>query len=502
MGGNLALASTPQPASTTHRKPFYWKLKPGDDCGPYEIAGVLGRGGYGTVYRALHLETGEPVALKVVLHRFTEDKRAGIRLLREADALRRVNHCNVVGYRDAELFPDGEGAWLAMELVQGRTLGQLLRSDGRLPLRAALTIGAQLCDGLTQIHQVPLVHRDIKPDNIMLTDRGTVKIIDLGIVRTRKGSGTTRQVGSGYYTAPDYLRLSPTQLEAALDPRWDIFSAGVVLWEALAGHHPLRPHGHDISLGGILARYIQDGRLPLLSVSGLPTEVRDVVAKAVTLDANDRWQSAGEFGAAIQRCLRQCTPEPRLTRPPSSAPYEQTASPQLPADEAVTRPLDTEQLAQIQHSLGSAATTPLAVNNLITAATTPISAGTDNLGVSNATAPLLSRTNPLEPPQPAAPQYTAPLDVQRALVEAYEAATAHLANEQKPRQARLGDERLRQAQQERLENQTRIVSQTEPSLPPSQMQPSQHRYEIALTVLITTGSIAILIILLKLLGVI
>ncbi len=212
-------------------------LKPGSTIGGYEIVGTAGEGGMGKVYRARHIQLGRTVALKVLSHTYASDPQFIERFRREAKALATLSHPNIVGVYDFGV--EAGLPYLAMEFVEGVSLRKLL-SERRLPPEEAFQIVPQLCDALEFAHAAGIVHRDVKPENILIDRTGTVKIADFGLAKMvdsgSSGSLTMTNVSMG---TPHYM--APEQFEnfRGVDHRADIYSMGVVFYEMLTGELPM-----------------------------------------------------------------------------------------------------------------------------------------------------------------------------------------------------------------------------------------------------------------------
>src|SRR5581483_8487563 len=215
----------------------------GNQVGPYQIEGVLGAGGMGTVCRARDTRLGRAVALKFLSGPFAKSGEALERFQREAQAISALNHPNVCTIYD--IGEEKGHPFLVMELLEGQTLKQRIAA-GRCSNDELLSIGILISDGLDAAHSLGIVHRDIKPANIFLTSKGIVKILDFGLAKaissatgraapepaaiddqTLTTPGTT--IGTAAYMSPEQVR------GAALDARTDLFSFGVVLYEMAAG---------------------------------------------------------------------------------------------------------------------------------------------------------------------------------------------------------------------------------------------------------------------------
>ena len=199
--------------------------------GRYRVTGELGRGAMGTVYRAVDPLIEREVAIKTLLPTLPPEVMAEVRerFLREAKSAGRMNHPNVV-----TIFDVGEQdgvAYMAMEILQGRSLQQVLREEPRLPFERIADLVAQVADALDYAQQFQIVHRDVKPANVMVNDGWHAKLVDFGVAYVP--SSTMTQTGTAL-GSPRYM--SPEQvLGLPVDPRSDIFSLGVVLYEALTG---------------------------------------------------------------------------------------------------------------------------------------------------------------------------------------------------------------------------------------------------------------------------
>lgn len=199
-------------------------------------AELLGRGGMGEVWRALDRHTGRPVAIKALHRHLVREERPDVlaRFLGEADALHKLDHPNIVKLVTNARDDDGRH-YLIMEYVSGGSLRQLLETRGPLPVRDVVRMSLQLCDALARVHFLDIVHRDVKPDNVLLTADGTPRLTDFGIAHLTDRSQITER-GNVIGTLP---YLSPEACNGeVLDLRTDIWSLGVMLHEMLAGHRP------------------------------------------------------------------------------------------------------------------------------------------------------------------------------------------------------------------------------------------------------------------------
>lgn len=259
----------------------------------YELVGEIGRGAMGVVLQARQRSIGRMVAVKFLLPQFYEDRESLRRFRAEASILARLNHPNVV---QVLTFEDrSESPYLVLEYVAGKSLGKLLQANGPMPAWSALKVMEQVLLGLEQAHQAQVIHRDLKSENILVTEGGVPKIVDFGLAKLTEGRGN--QTDSGVILGtPEYM--SPEQVRGDdLDGRSDLYSAGIILFEMLTGVVPFR----SPAVTQILLDQLETPP-PLLRevVSGLPPELDELVRKALAKDRFSRYRSAEAFRLAIQ----------------------------------------------------------------------------------------------------------------------------------------------------------------------------------------------------------
>ena len=206
----------------------------GTKLGNYEIESLLGRGGMGVVYKARQISLNRPVALKILPPSLSSDSSFVKRFHREAEAVAQLDHPNIVQIID---ISKAKGLhFFSMQYVEGRTLDEVLKEKGCLDADEAVRIITQAAQGIEHAHKNGIIHRDIKPSNIILDDSGSVKVMDFGLARSTEERSKLTQSGTLMGTL-DYM--SPEQCRGdELDGRTDIYSLGVVLYEALSGRTP------------------------------------------------------------------------------------------------------------------------------------------------------------------------------------------------------------------------------------------------------------------------
>jgi eukaryotic-like serine/threonine-protein kinase len=212
-------------------------LAPGDRLGNYVLEGLHAQGGMGAVYLAHHARGPRRAAIKV-MHAHVADPHGRERIFREAGILRALIHPAVATVYELGLLPDGR-PWIAMELIDGETLGERVARRGALPLRAAVEIIVSIADVLAAAHQAGIVHRDVKPDNVMLVASGVpcIKLLDWGFARAR----TSPRLTDLETTPGTPAYMSPEQVQGrTIDERSDVYSLGVVAYELVTGRPPFK----------------------------------------------------------------------------------------------------------------------------------------------------------------------------------------------------------------------------------------------------------------------
>ncbi|MCK4788110.1 MAG: protein kinase [Desulfobacteraceae bacterium] len=255
-------------------------------AGRYQIIEVLGRGGMGKVFRALDKKLDEEVALKLIKPDIASDKKTLERFNNELKFARKISH-KYVG-RMYELMEDKGAHFITMEYVPGQDLRGLIRQTGQLTVGTAISIAKQVSEGLAEAHRLDVIHRDLKPQNIMIDKEGNAKIMDFGIARSLQAKGITRE-GIAVGT-PEYM--SPEQAEAKdVDQRADIYSLGVILYEMLTGQ---RPFEGDTALSIAMKHKSETPWDPRELNPQIPDDLSQLILKCMAKANKDRCQSAGQ----------------------------------------------------------------------------------------------------------------------------------------------------------------------------------------------------------------
>jgi beta-lactam-binding protein with PASTA domain len=261
--------------------------------GRYAVTARIAHGGMATVYLAVDTRLDRQVALKVMHAELARDEDFVRRFIGEAKSVARLSHQNVVGVFDQG--KDGPFPYLAMEYVPGRTLKELLREHGRFAPAAALDIMTGVLDGLAAAHASGIIHRDVKPENVLLTADGRVKVADFGLARAQAATGQTRAgllIGTVAYLPPEQVTGQST------GARSDVYSAGVMFFELLTGRQPFTG---DSPLAVAYQHVNSAVPAPSSLVPGIPPAVDQIVLAATSRDPALRPADAGEFARAVRR---------------------------------------------------------------------------------------------------------------------------------------------------------------------------------------------------------
>jgi len=272
----------------------------GETISKYRVLEKLGQGGMGVVYKAEDLRLRRHVALKLIAPELTGDPQARARFLQEAQTISSFEHPNICVVHEVDETADGR-MFMAMTYYAGQTLREIL-SRGPLPLDRALDVAAQVAQGLARAHEQGVVHRDVKPANILVPERGPVKILDFGIAKLLGGEGLTqegRMLGTVLYMSPEQVRGE------AIDHRTDLWSLGVMLFEMLTGAMPFRGEHPQASIYAILNSPPRMGELSARA----PLPVVEVVRRCLAKPPDRRYRDAGELAAEIARLQSYIPPD-------------------------------------------------------------------------------------------------------------------------------------------------------------------------------------------------
>jgi serine/threonine-protein kinase len=263
----------------------------------YKIEQIIGRGGMGVVYKATDTQLDETVAIKTlpgdVMSRSPEDLE---RFKREIRLARKITHRNVLRTYD---YGEAEGVYfISMEFVRGYTLAELLDEapQRQMPARASVGLTRQICRGLQAAHEQGIIHRDIKPQNVLIDAKGEVKLMDFGIARMAEAAETAAMTQQGLIVGtPHYM--SPEQVQGKqLDARSDVYSMGVLMYEMLVGRRPFE----SSSLTGVLTAHITEKAKPPIDLRpDIGRAVNTIVMKCLAKDPKERYADAGALLADL-----------------------------------------------------------------------------------------------------------------------------------------------------------------------------------------------------------
>jgi hypothetical protein len=362
----------------------------------YEILGPLGRGGMGMVYKAFDRDLGETVAIKVLRPDVArESGRVEQRFRSEIRLARRVRHRNV-----CSVYGDGIDRgllYICMELVEGENLARSAREGGGLPPEEAWSAVLQVADGLSAIHEVGIVHRDLKTANLMRDRSGVVRVMDFGIAKQHgagDGGATVTATGTLMGT-PEYM--SPEQLRGEeVGFRSDLYSFGVVVYELFSGILPFRG---DTPVATIV-RQLQEP--PFLDLPSLPAPLRTVLARALAKDPNDRFATAGEMHDALEAACRVSAPRATAEHAVAHQATDDETRPVL--ERPWVRVVPIARIATAQAAIAALAVHLVTAGGATTASTPPRPASA--AAASGAAALSTPAPTPTPPPVPPSPEVT------------------------------------------------------------------------------------------------
>lgn len=280
--------------------------------GRYRVDTMIATGGMSAVYRGLDLRLDRPVALKIMESRYAGDQQFLTRFQREARAVARLSNPGLVAVYDQGI--EGRHPYLVMELVEGGTLRELLRERGPMPPHAAAAVLAPVLGGLAVAHAAGLVHRDVKPENVLISDNGEVKIADFGLVRAvaeAKITSTSVILGTAAYLSPEQVSTGDA------DPRSDVYAVGILAYELLTGTTPFTG---DSPLAVAYQRMDHDVPAPGTVIAGVPTQFDDLVQHATARDPARRYTDALDMADDLEAIVDDLgLPAFRVPAPSNSA---------------------------------------------------------------------------------------------------------------------------------------------------------------------------------------
>ena len=276
-------------------------------AGRYQIIEELGKGGMGRVYKVLDTRIKEKIALKLIRRDLCPDKETVERFSNELKFARKIRHKNV-----CQMFDLGEAEgthYITMEYVPGEDLKNMIRMSGQLGTATAIAVARQVSEGLEEAHKLGVVHRDLKPQNIMIDRDGKARIMDFGIARSLEGQGITR--AGTIIGTPEYM--SPEQVEGReVDQRSDIYSLGVILYEMLTGRVPFE--GDTPFTVGVKIRS-ETPRDPKEFNPQVPPDLSRLVLKCLEKDRQARYQDASEVHEELEKIERGIPTAARIIPP-------------------------------------------------------------------------------------------------------------------------------------------------------------------------------------------
>jgi len=286
--------------------------------GRYLIQSKIASGGTSTVYRGLDTRLDRPVAVKVMDSRYAGDEQFLTRFQREARTVARLKDPGLVAVYDQG--SDARHPFLVMELIEGGTLRELLGERGPMPPYAVAAVLRPVLGGLAAAHRAGLVHRDVKPENVLISDDGEVKIADFGLVRAVAAAGITSTsviLGTAAYLSPEQVR------DGDASPRSDVYSAGILAYELLTGRTPFTG---DSALSIAYRRLDTDVPAPGAVIDGVPVQFDQFVGRATARDPADRYADATEMGTDLDAIADELAlPDFRVPAPRNSAQHRSAA---------------------------------------------------------------------------------------------------------------------------------------------------------------------------------
>jgi serine/threonine protein kinase, bacterial len=285
--------------------------------GRYRVEAKIASGGTSTVYRGLDLRLDRPVALKVMDSRYAGDEQFLTRFQLEARTVARLKDPGLVAVYDQGL--DARHPFLVMELIEGGTLRELLAERGPMPPYAVAAVLRPVLGGLAAAHRAGLVHRDVKPENVLISDDGVVKIADFGLVRAVAAAGITSAsviLGTAAYLSPEQVR------DGNATPRSDVYAVGIMAYELLTGQTPFTG---DSALSIAYQRLDSDVPTPSTVIDGVPGQFDELVERATARDPAHRYADAHDMATELEAIVDELSlPKFRVPAPRNSAQHRST----------------------------------------------------------------------------------------------------------------------------------------------------------------------------------
>ncbi len=297
----------PPPLQPTTPPAAYSTVPPGERLiGKYRVKGELGRGGMGAVYLAEQPGLGREVAIKELILSPAADPTALMRFLQEARVMARTSHPNLVQVHDLEQI--GDANYIVLEFVKGKSLRELV-NQGPIPLPKTFAVMHGVLQALDYAHRHSIVHRDMKPENVLLSDEGNVKVADFGIARLTDdtGAGSTATKTGTTVGTPQYM--SPEQVASSkVDGRSDLYSAGIMFYELVVGQPPFTASESDGPFT-LMAKHVQaPPKPPSVLKPGLDLRLEEVILKSLSKRPEERYQTGQEFDDAMSRIADRLCP--------------------------------------------------------------------------------------------------------------------------------------------------------------------------------------------------
>lgn len=368
----------------------------GSVIGSYKVTEKIGEGGMGAVFKGIDTMLEREVAIKMLKPELASQPDIVERFRTEAVTLAKLNHPNIATLYS--FLRQGDDFFMVMEFVRGQTLDDVIRKFGAIDCNRAIALFCQALEGIEHAHRMGIVHRDIKPANIMLTDSGSIKVMDFGIARVLGTARMTRQgnvVGTVEYMAPEQVR------GAASDARSDIYSLGILLYEMLTGRVPFE---HDSEFELMRAQVEDAPKPPRTFASSIPLAVEQAIMRALAKKPEARPQSAGELRGALLAAIG-ASATLNTTTPAYAAPMTQLLetppSPSTGETGAKKTTLSSAQAEVATQILEVPAARPVATGDQLreTQVVQPYSstgagiAGQQNTGAVRASSSLIARLN-------------------------------------------------------------------------------------------------------------